>query len=751
MATLDEIVVKLKADVGQFQKSFKSADRSVKTFAARSGRALKGLQRRLTSLRRSLLSMKSAFLAVGGVLLARSFIKAASDAEQYRLRLNAALKSTKEGGRVFRDMAKFAGSVSFEFDEIMRNATNLAGVVKDGADDIKKFMPIIGDLAALTGLTMEETTGQFIRMMSAGAAAADMFRERGVLQMLGFKAGVSIAAKETMDQVIREYERLDSRFRGLSATLAKTWRGMLSMMGDAWFQFRLGVMQGGLFDAIKAGMSSMVDSSKEDLDEWVEIGRAASRKLFNAFKAAFLGIASAIDAVKPAFQLVSDNITDLWNWYKSLPVAVQTLGIAGMLILGPLGTAGVVAAGTVVVKALKGIKDAYNDFLESGFGKRFNALLKRDIAGELFGGGEPKDKKTPSKDFPIPIPKPDVTAILDPNSSRAAAEAFFAPIEAAFERGARETEKAMEELGAAAAKGLKEALGGAEAFETFNAARDAINEMTKALRTPQEVLDQTIAKFDELEAAIRSAFDNAEAQEFIDREALEANLETLNRARKEALEEFEKDYEGFFKDLGRFGERVAENLEDAFVEFMQGGKDAFKDFATSAIKELTRIIFRLLVLEPIVRRLKDALSGAGGISGIFGAFAGVVGGAVGGLFGGGAAAGGGGTGGSLIAGGTGLTMTAQFGTSNVKRGQPVIVGEKRPEIFVPSTGGRIEPRAKMGTTINYNIDARGAEAGVERRIIAAIQQSENRAVQRSVAAVSDERKRGGGFAAAFAA
>jgi len=98
-------------------------------------------------------------------------------------------------------------------------------------------MPIIVDISAVTGMSVQEVTGQMIRMYSAGAAAADMFRERGVSAALGFQAKVSVSAEDTMKQIISQWEDGTGKFVGASDELAKTWEGKTSMMEDAWFAF----------------------------------------------------------------------------------------------------------------------------------------------------------------------------------------------------------------------------------------------------------------------------------------------------------------------------------------------------------------------------------------------------------------------------------------------------------------------------------------------------------------------------------
>jgi len=65
---------------------------------------------------------------------------------------------------------------------------------------------------------------------------------------------------------------------------------------------------------------------------------------------------------------------------------------------------------------------------------------------------------------------------------------------------------------------------------------------------------------------------------------------------------------------------------------------------------------------------------------------------------------------------------------------PIIVGEKGPEIFYPAVSGTIIPNNRLGAnvTVNNYIDARGADVGVEQRIMRALQATEDRAVVRAV-------------------
>lgn len=206
-----------------------------------------------------LFSLKGLIATVGIGVLAKQFIDAGNTVESLRIRLNTLMGSAREGNQVFQDMTKYASQVPFEYENIMQGATQLAGVLKGGAKDIAKWMPLIGDLAATSGLSIQETTDQVSRMLSAGAGAADLFRERGVTAMLGFQAGVTYSADETRKKLMDAWQAPMSRFRGATEELASTLPGILSMIKDKWFAIRTTLMDTGILDYIKA-IAKVIDT-----------------------------------------------------------------------------------------------------------------------------------------------------------------------------------------------------------------------------------------------------------------------------------------------------------------------------------------------------------------------------------------------------------------------------------------------------------------------------------------------------------
>lgn len=86
-------------------------------------------------------------------------------------------------------------------------------------------------------------------------------------------------------------------------------------------------------------------------------------------------------------------------------------------------------------------------------------------------------------------------------------------------------------------------------------------------------------------------------------------------------------------------------------------------------------------------------------------------------------------------------------------GQPLIVGEAGPEIFVPPVPGEIIPNDRLGgfgggeivTHFHYNIDARGAEPGVEQRIQAMMRRESRQWKDQVKYEIFNDARRGGVF------
>ncbi|WP_167940545.1 hypothetical protein [Desulfobaculum xiamenense] len=282
--------------------------------------ATESMQRSFERAERAIGQLRNAVTALVGAYglqkVTTAFVDAAREAEGYRVRLNALLQSQAEGNRLFQEMAAFAAQVPFEYSAVMASATQLAGVLSGGVEEIKRWMPMIADLAAVSGLSIEEATGQVVRMYSAGAGAADMFRERGILAMMGFEQGVSYSVEETRRKMFEAWESSTSKFRGVTDEYAQTWDGTVSMLADKWFQFRTAVMDAGPFQAMKSGLQEFLvylDSAqgRMALDEWAYSTASGVVTAFKTVSLAAVGLINGFQTVELAFRSVDYSVKEL--------------------------------------------------------------------------------------------------------------------------------------------------------------------------------------------------------------------------------------------------------------------------------------------------------------------------------------------------------------------------------------------------------------------------------------------------------
>ena len=126
--------------------------------------------------------------------------------------------------------------------------------------------------------------------MSAGISAADLFRDRGVKSMLGFKAGATVSIEETVAAFDRVFGD-GGKFDGATDELAKTFEGTLSMIGDKVFNFKRTLLDAGFFSQLKkqfGDLNKSMEKNSETMDKIaITIGTGLAvgvEKLANGFK-----------------------------------------------------------------------------------------------------------------------------------------------------------------------------------------------------------------------------------------------------------------------------------------------------------------------------------------------------------------------------------------------------------------------------------------------------------------------------------
>ena len=162
---------------------------------------LDGLNRSLGGLGSAAKLATGALAALGVGKLVKGFVDVGREVEGLTLRFKFLFGSAEEGAKAFKTLNDFAATVPFSLDEIQAASGNLAVVSKD-ATALGKNLQLTANIAAISGLSFQQTGEQLQRALSGGIASADIFRERGITALLGFEQGAKVSIEETRKRLI---------------------------------------------------------------------------------------------------------------------------------------------------------------------------------------------------------------------------------------------------------------------------------------------------------------------------------------------------------------------------------------------------------------------------------------------------------------------------------------------------------------------------------------------------------------------
>ena len=619
MATeLDKLIVKIQADISDLQKGLAKANTAVKGASSKMQSGFDKANASLDKFSKTAFKVGAVVATAIGVTAVKGFVDVAIEIENLQVRLEALFGSASEGGKAFDEMAKFASKVPFSLGEIQRGAGSLA-VVADDAEHLAKLLKITGNVASITGLSFQATAEQIQRSFAGGIASADMFREKGVRQMLGFEMGTKVSIEETADAFERVFGE-GGKFGQASDRLAQTLTGTVSMIGDKFFNFQRAVGEG-FFEKLKAQLHTF-DNSLAKNEKVVQaygniVGRALGTAVDN-IGTVLSALSTTLKAVF-SFMIATFSINLMVGFHKALKAVLVTMRSLGATITAMSG----------------------------GLVKLIGKII---VAIAVFTG-------------------------LD---------AWLNKIANSAELEAKELEKLDK---------WAKIIG-----ETYNLVNGRLKE----------------------------------------------NAEVLSEAKKKAMElaEFNKKLDNIMAEIDSTFQDAGKTISDAFADAIVSGgnfKDAMKDIFQSVVKEILSTIVHIMVLEPLMKKLSDALRDVrDDMYGVqsFGF-------------------------GNPISAGLNLAMAGRTSTAGmptipkanggfVSPNVPYMVGEKGAEMFVPRSAGNIIPNSQMGggVVVNQNISF---STGVVPTVRAEVMNLMPQIKKETVSAVAEARSRGGSFARTFGA
>ena len=222
-------------------KGFKGANTALekvtKSTRAFSREANKGsgiaasFRRNMSQLRNNLLLVSFAFGALA--LSFKKFIDASSGFENVKTRLTGLMGSAERAERAFNNFNQVAATTPFSLQDVVEAGAQLKAF---GADAESMIKPVT-DLAAFMGTTATEAANSLGRAYAGGAGAADILRERGVLNLVKSFSKIDDLSKITLPEFRKALERTlvdpAAGIAGSTDRMSQTFTGAFSNMTDA--------------------------------------------------------------------------------------------------------------------------------------------------------------------------------------------------------------------------------------------------------------------------------------------------------------------------------------------------------------------------------------------------------------------------------------------------------------------------------------------------------------------------------------
>ena len=226
------------------------------------------LSNTFATIRSKLLLMSFAFTLVTGSV--GKFIQKSAQFEKVKVRLNAMFGSVERGTEAFNTFNKIAATTPFELEDVVEAGAALKAF---GADAESLIKPV-ADLAAFMGTTAAEAASALGRAFAGGAGAADILRERGILQLVRDSQGIEDLSKITLPEFRRALEKTITDpsvgVAGATDKLSKTMSGLFSNLADSFSRLSAAVgdvATGGAFRTGVEAMTGLFGKMAEALNE----------------------------------------------------------------------------------------------------------------------------------------------------------------------------------------------------------------------------------------------------------------------------------------------------------------------------------------------------------------------------------------------------------------------------------------------------------------------------------------------------
>jgi len=198
-----------------------------------------GLQRHIGALRNKILLVT--FMFGGMAASIRSAVQTSMQFEAVQVRLNSMFGSVRAGEKAFQKFNQVAATTPFTLTDVVEAGAALKAFGTNAEEMIKPT----ADLAAFMGVTATEAAQALGRAFAGGAGAADILRERGILQLIRDTKGIEDLSKMTLPAFRKALQETlidpEVGIAGATDKLSQTMAGAVSNMADAFTRMKAAI------------------------------------------------------------------------------------------------------------------------------------------------------------------------------------------------------------------------------------------------------------------------------------------------------------------------------------------------------------------------------------------------------------------------------------------------------------------------------------------------------------------------------
>jgi hypothetical protein len=510
--------------------------------------------------------------ALGTAGLAKSFLTTAMSMEKFEVQLKTILGTSKKAKESMGWIREFTKSTPYEMDQVTEAFVKLSAY---GFDAVR-WIPMLGDAASGMGKDLiqaveafaDAATGEFERLKEFGVKT----RQEGDKVTFSWNENgkeMRKTVEKNSTAITQGIGDIFKRFQGAMEEQSKTMQGIWSNLKGQWTDFQVLVMDAGIYEELKIELEAIAKAA----GDWVEENKELIKQKIPEY----------IEDAKTGLQ-------GIWDIYQAIPDGALEWGLIGSILFGRK-----VGAIIATIITVNGMLDKLGDFIDKNvWGEETPEKSWKEIIeafDDVFSGR--RDWNTGEWKGEGPDPKSVYRGKIDSST----------PGYGAYKSGDT---------------GL-----GSPANPITITPTTTSNPYTY---TSTDSMDSHVDLYEKQEALLqlqeteRNIEKNkANRERERQKESMQLLVDTLKEKEEAELKHAEhmKEIEDGITDS------FASGLTDSLLDFIDGTKsaeDAFKQFASSFLREIAQMIIKQQIL--------NALESSSASGGVWGAIAGAISSAV---------------------------------------------------------------------------------------------------------------------------